>query len=160
MTGAGIKQFATVSAGIQVRRFQARGWSADKAMIDRSPLNLVSRSLFNPTMGYATYIVPGVLILILQQTMLIGIGMISGTRREQIMGGKNVPRRPGRPHGKDYVADNGLPVPLSCPRTFHLRGRLPNLGFSNADKHCNDFSLSPAFFAVGHSVRTGSGRIF
>ena len=96
MTGL-VKTVRTVSAGIQVRRFQARGWSADKAMIDRSPLNLVSRSLFNPTMGYATYIVPGVLILILQQTMLIGIGMISGTRREQILAGKSVIHPRGGP---------------------------------------------------------------
>ena len=96
MTGL-VKTVRTVSAGIQIRRFQARGWSADKATVDRSPLNLVSRSLFNPYMGYATYIVPGVLILILQQTMLIGIGMISGTRREQIMAGKNVTQRRGGP---------------------------------------------------------------
>ncbi|MBF0235214.1 MAG: ABC transporter permease [Desulfamplus sp.] len=96
MTGL-VKTVRTLSAGIQIRRFQAEGWSGDKAMVDRSPLNLISRPLFNPTMGYATYIVPGVLILILQQTMLIGIGMISGTRREQMMAGKNVPRRRGGP---------------------------------------------------------------
>jgi ABC-2 type transport system permease protein len=96
MTGL-VKTVRTVSAGIQIRRFQARGWSADKAGTDRSPLNLVSISLFNPHMGYGTYIVPGVLILILQQTMLIGIGMISGTRREQIMAGKNVTLRRGGP---------------------------------------------------------------
>ncbi len=96
MTGL-VKTVRTVSAGIQVRRFQARGWSTDKAMVDRSPLNLVSRSLFNPAMGYATYIVPGVLILILQQTMLIGIGMISGTHREQILAGKSVIHRRGGP---------------------------------------------------------------
>lgn len=61
MTGL-VKTVRTLSAGIQIRSFQARGWSVDKAMIERSPLNLISRSLFNPTMGYATYIVPGVLI--------------------------------------------------------------------------------------------------
>ncbi len=96
MTGL-VKTVRTVSAGIQIRRFQAQGWSANKAMVDRSPLNLVSRSLFNPTMGYATYIVPGVLILLLQQTMLIGIGMISGTRREQMMAGKYIVQRRGGP---------------------------------------------------------------
>ena len=82
MTGL-VKAVRTLSAGIQVRRFQAQGWSDEKARVDRSPLNFVERPLFNPYLGYATYIVPGVLILILQQTMLIGIGMISGTRAEQ-----------------------------------------------------------------------------
>ncbi len=96
MTGL-VKTVRTMSAGIEIRRFQAQGWSEEKAMVDRSPLNLVSRSLFNPYMGYATYIVPGVLILLLQQTVLIGIGMLSGTRRERIMAGKTVTQRRGGP---------------------------------------------------------------
>ncbi len=82
MTGL-VKAVRTLSAGIQVRRFQAQGWPEEKARVDRSPLNFIDRPLFNPSLGYATYIVPGVLILILQQTMLIGIGMISGTRAER-----------------------------------------------------------------------------
>ena len=82
MTGL-VKAVRTISAGIQVRRFQAQGWSEEKARVDRSPLNFIDRPLFNPSLGYATYIVPGVLILVLQQTMLIGIGMISGTRAER-----------------------------------------------------------------------------
>lgn len=86
MTGL-VKAVRTLSAGIQVRRFQAQGWSEEKARADRSPLNYIDRPLFNPSLGYATYIVPGVLILILQQTMLIGIGMISGTRAERSVSG-------------------------------------------------------------------------
>ncbi len=82
MTGL-VKAVRTLSAGIQVHRFQAQGGSEEKAQVDRSPLNFIDRPLFNPSLGYATYIVPGVLILILQQTMLIGIGMISGTRAER-----------------------------------------------------------------------------
>ncbi|MCA1792760.1 MAG: ABC transporter permease [Desulfobacteraceae bacterium] len=89
MTGI-VMTARTLSAGIEVSRFKARGWSHEKAMIDRSPLNLESRSLFNPYMGYATYIVPAVMLLLLQQTMLIGIGMVSGTRREQLQEKKAV----------------------------------------------------------------------
>ncbi len=89
MTGI-VMTARTLSAGIEVSRFKARGWSHEKAMIDRSPLNLASRSLFNPHMGYATYIVPAVLLLLLQQTMLIGIGMLSGTRRERLQEKKAV----------------------------------------------------------------------
>jgi len=48
MTGL-VKTVRTLSAGIQIRRFQAQGWYADKAKVDSSPLNLISRSLFNPT---------------------------------------------------------------------------------------------------------------
>ncbi len=57
--------------------------------MDHSPLNFVDRTLFNPFMGYVTYIVPGVLILILQQTMLIGIGMISVIRNERTAAGES-----------------------------------------------------------------------
>ncbi len=89
MTGL-VMTVRTLSAGIEVSRFKTQGWSHEKALIDRSPLNLVSRSLFNPHMGYATYIVPAVLLLLLQQTMLIGIGMLSGTRREQLQEKKAV----------------------------------------------------------------------
>lgn len=47
------------------------------------PLAVDVRELFNPDGGYANYVVPAVLILILQQTFLIGIGMMGAGRREQ-----------------------------------------------------------------------------
>ena len=73
----------TLSAGIEIRRFRAGGMSEAQALAARDPLPLVLRPLFNPAMGYATYVVPAVLLLILQQTLLIGIGMLSGTERER-----------------------------------------------------------------------------
>jgi ABC-2 type transport system permease protein len=120
MTGL-VKTVRTMSAGIQINRFQARGWSADKAMVDRSPLNLISRSLFNPAMGYATYIVPGVLILLLQQTMLIGIGMISGTRREQTLAGKTVTQLRGGPMVK-ILSRTMACLPLYFIHIFFIYG--------------------------------------
>jgi ABC-2 type transport system permease protein len=65
----------TLSAGIEVKRLEAQGMPEAKARAFRDPLPLVTRPLFNPAEGYATYVVPGVLILILQQTLLIGIGL-------------------------------------------------------------------------------------
>jgi len=47
------------------------------------PLAVDVRELFNPDGGYANYVVPAVLILILQQTFLIGIGMMGAGRRER-----------------------------------------------------------------------------
>jgi ABC-2 type transport system permease protein len=73
----------TLSAGIEIRRFRAGGMSEAQALAARDPLPLVLRPVFNPAMGYATYVVPAVLLLILQQTLLIGIGMLSGTERER-----------------------------------------------------------------------------
>ncbi len=65
----------TLSAGVEIRRLEAQGMPEAKARAFRDPLPLVSRPLFNPAEGYASYVVPGVLILILQQTLLIGIGL-------------------------------------------------------------------------------------
>jgi ABC-2 type transport system permease protein len=74
---------ATLSAGIEIRRLTATGHGEQHAFDARDPIPLDSRPLFNPASGYATYIVPGVLVLIMQQTLLIGIGMLGGTRNEQ-----------------------------------------------------------------------------
>ena len=51
--------------------------------IASSPLEYESVSLFNPQNGYGTFILPAVLILIIQQTMILGVGMLSGTRHER-----------------------------------------------------------------------------
>jgi ABC-2 type transport system permease protein len=82
LTGA-LEATGTLSAGIEIRRLQAQGVPLDAAMKARDPLPLVMRPLFNPTEGYASYVVPAVLVLILQQTLLVGIGLVGGTKRER-----------------------------------------------------------------------------
>jgi ABC-2 type transport system permease protein len=85
LTGA-MEATGTLSAGIEIRRLQAQGFPADAAMNARDPLPLVMRPLFNPIEGYGSYIVPAVLVLILQQTLLVGIGLIGGTAQERPAG--------------------------------------------------------------------------
>ncbi len=48
------------------------------------PVTLVQRPLFNTREGYGSGIVPGVAELIVHQTLLIGIGVLLGTRRQQL----------------------------------------------------------------------------
>lgn len=50
--------------------------------ISTQPLAFEEVPLFNSTGGYGNFIIPGVLILILQQTLLLGIGLAAGTARE------------------------------------------------------------------------------
>ena len=50
--------------------------------ITAHPLEFDEVPIFNTTGGYGNAILPGVLVLILQQTMLLGIGMAAGTSRE------------------------------------------------------------------------------
>ncbi len=50
------------------------------AMRIRDPLPVSIQALFNGNAGYSSYVVPAVLILILQQTLLIGISILGGVR--------------------------------------------------------------------------------
>jgi len=72
----------TMSAGVEIKKLMLSGMTREEAMAAYDPLPVVSYPLFNPRGGYASFVVPGVLILILQQTLLVGIGMIMGTARE------------------------------------------------------------------------------
>lgn len=73
----------TLSAGVQVRRHMAAGLSQSHAVAAQGPVALHLRPLFNTREGYGSYLVPAVFILILQQTLLLGTGMLFGTEREQ-----------------------------------------------------------------------------
>lgn len=46
------------------------------------PLDYDSVPIFSPSGGYGSFILPGVLMLILQQTLVLGIGLAAGTARE------------------------------------------------------------------------------
>ena len=78
-----LQSTGTMSAGIEIKRKLAAGLSESLAATGRDPLPLMMFPLFNPSGGYASYVVPAVLVLILQQTLLIGIGMLGGTARDK-----------------------------------------------------------------------------
>lgn len=46
------------------------------------PIEYEDVALFNPTNGFAAFLLPAVLILLIQQTLLLGIGLSAGTARE------------------------------------------------------------------------------
>ncbi|MFC0134584.1 ABC transporter permease [Massilia eurypsychrophila] len=69
----------TVSAGIEIRRLGAATPSAAQAAALRQPLGIEALPLFNVREGYASYIVPGVVVLVMQQTFLLGIGLLFGS---------------------------------------------------------------------------------
>lgn len=51
--------------------------------ISTVPIAYEAVSLFNPHNGFASFLIPAVLILIIQQTLLLGIGLSAGTAREK-----------------------------------------------------------------------------
>jgi ABC-2 type transport system permease protein len=50
--------------------------------IQASPLVAEGVPIFNPSGGYGSFVLPAVLMLILQQTLVLGIGLSAGTARE------------------------------------------------------------------------------
>jgi ABC-2 type transport system permease protein len=68
----------TVSAGVEIAKLEASGQAARQAQASRSPIATQMVALFNPTEGYGSYVVPAVALLILQQTLLMGVGMLVG----------------------------------------------------------------------------------
>ena len=65
---------------IQIRR---AGNTTDRQdEITVRPIDYEAVSLYNPQDGFASFLIPAVLILIIQQTLLLGIGLSAGTARE------------------------------------------------------------------------------
>ena len=46
------------------------------------PIKYQDVALYNPTNGFAAFLIPAVLMLVIQQTLLLGIGLSAGTARE------------------------------------------------------------------------------
>lgn len=55
------------------------------------PLDYEEVPIFNTTGGYGNFIIPGVLVLIVQQVLLLAAGMVAGTRREKFLKGLSTP---------------------------------------------------------------------
>ncbi len=69
----------TVSAGVELKRLHAASPSRQQIDEQRQPLSTELFPLFNVREGYASYVVPGVVVLVMQQTFLLGIGLLFGT---------------------------------------------------------------------------------
>lgn len=82
LTGA-MQSIGTFSGGVEVRRLMAKGAAPEQALERRDPIGLNTVMLFNPTGGYNSFVIPGLIMVILQQTLLIGIGLLGGTDKEK-----------------------------------------------------------------------------
>ena len=69
-----------MNADIKVKR--AGGTTAEQDELAQHPIKYEEVSIYNPQNGFATFLIPAVLVLIIQQTLLLGVGMAAGTARE------------------------------------------------------------------------------
>ena len=70
-----------MNANLQVAL--APGYTDHENSITTQPLNYEEVAMFTSTGGYGNFILPGVLMLIIQQTLLLGTGLLYGSRRER-----------------------------------------------------------------------------
>jgi ABC-2 type transport system permease protein len=129
-TGSGIAgAINTVSSELAAGGARADGSLVKAALASTSPSDTLLQPIFNPVGGYASYIVPGAFMLILQQILLIGAAALSGLAVAQAAGSAtaNVLGR-GVAHLTLYLAPLALYL-VVLPRVygFSALGNLPQL---------------------------------
>lgn len=73
---------AYFGGGVAVKQYMAEGQSFEQAKISSDPLTVQTHILYNPATGYGSFIMPGLILVIIQQTLLIGIGVLGGSFSE------------------------------------------------------------------------------
>lgn len=69
--------------GIKVERLSALGVAANQIEMAQQPVALSSVPLYNPSQGYGHYVVPAVMVMVLQQSLWIGQSLLLGRRSER-----------------------------------------------------------------------------
>ena len=81
----------TQKMGAEIQTKLSGNFTAREDLFTPQPLAFEDVPIFNPQGGYGSSILPAVLMLILQQTLVLGIGLAAGTARESNRYGDLVP---------------------------------------------------------------------
>jgi ABC-2 type transport system permease protein len=127
---------ATLSSELAAGGARTDGSLVKATLAAASPTDTLLQPIFNPVGGYASYIVPGTLLLILQQMLLIGAAALSGLAVAQARGSAfaNVLGR-GIAHLTLYLTPLALYL-VVLPRVY---------GFSALGSPLQLFALASAF---------------
>ena len=71
-----------LNAGVEMKRTSAQGKLPSQVRDEAMPISAKVVSLYNPSSGYATFLIPVVLVIIFQTTILTSVGILGGTMRE------------------------------------------------------------------------------
>ena len=78
-----------IGAGLSIKK--SGNYTKREDVITVQPLAVDDVAMYNPSGGYGSCVLPAVLMLILQQTLALGIGMSAGTSRERNRNGQLIP---------------------------------------------------------------------
>ncbi|MBQ6956540.1 MAG: ABC transporter permease [Bacteroidales bacterium] len=141
---------------IELERYEASGLTDEEATIQMQPVVFESNTLFNPTGGYGSFLLPALMILVLHQTIFLGICILSGDANENRYTLKVIPPHLRRRSVHRVTFGRSLCyvliyVPLTIldlwfiPRWFHL----PQLGnLYTILEFALPFVLAVVFFAM------------
>lgn len=110
------RQFTTAVTDVQLatatqvaqRRLDEIGLPGQSLESAVSPVATEQMFVGDPTQGFASFIIPGILILILQQSLVLGTTMLAGTAADR--------RR--RNHGYDPLATDANPAAVTIGKTL------------------------------------------
>ena len=76
-------QSVSMEMGSELKTKMAGLYTVREEEISSKPLDFEDVPMYNPSAGYGSGVLPAVLVLILQQTLVLGIGLSAGTSRDK-----------------------------------------------------------------------------
>ena len=73
----------TQGANIEAQYLVAMGADDITVMGIIQPIKLTKEVLYNPSLGYGSFVMPSIVVVIIQQTLLIGVAMVAMRRRRE-----------------------------------------------------------------------------
>jgi ABC-2 type transport system permease protein len=145
---------------LQIQSLESKGITGEAAREIAAPIPYDAVILYNPMGGFASFLMPVLLILILHQTLFFGIGMAAGTAREENRFHRLIPGSLN--HGGIYrvVLGKGLAYfLLYAVLSFYVLGLIPRLfglphlaAMSDLIALMIPFLLATIFFSMTISV--------
>lgn len=145
---------------IQVKRLLNAGLSERQAEVFSNPFAISGSAIANPAGGFASYGIPAALMLIIQQTLVLAIGIMAGTARERHKMGTLIPcdlRRMGTL--RMVMGKSAAYFFIYAVMSFYMLGAIPawfgypdKAGFSQLVALIVPYLLSAIFFGLSLSV--------
>jgi ABC-2 type transport system permease protein len=145
---------------IQVKKLLNAGLSERQAEVFSNPFVISGNAIANPAGGFASYGIPAALMLIIQQTLVLAIGIMAGTARERHRQGTLIPcdlRRMGT--FRMVLGKSAAYFLIYAVMCFYMLGAIPTwfgypdkAGFSQLTALMVPYLLSAIFFGLSLSV--------
>ena len=78
-----VAEILTTGAQVKMRRLVDRGTNAASIGSIVEPIDLNTHILYNPSLGYGSFVMPSIMIVVMQQTIIIGLAMVGVRRRRE-----------------------------------------------------------------------------